>query len=67
MAISGVSGSGYVPLPTFTDMAAVLAARPSMAEMSTKAAVQAVGKAEDAAAATQAAAGVPGGKLDIYM
>jgi hypothetical protein len=67
MNVNGVSGTGYTPLPTFQDMAAILAARSAMAEMSTKAANQAVVKADDAAAATGSASAAADGKVDMYL
>jgi hypothetical protein len=47
-------------------MAAVLAARPAMAEMSAKAAVQASAKADDVADATRSASATGGG-VDMYL
>ena len=67
MNVSGVSRAGYTPLPTFQDMAAVLAARPAMAEMSTKAAVQASDNLDAAAAATRSASATADGKVDLYL
>ena len=67
MNVSGVNRSGYTPLPSVQDLAAVLAARPSMAEMSSKAAVQAVGRSDDLAAATRSASATADGRVDLYL
>jgi hypothetical protein len=65
MNVGSVSGTGYAPLPTFQDMAAIMAARPSMAQLSTKAAVQVSAQAEDLTAATRSASA--NGSVDLYL
>jgi hypothetical protein len=67
MAISSVGNSGYTPLPTFQEMATVMAARPSMAEISAKAAVQVSAQSDDLTAATNSAAATSGGRVDMYL
>jgi hypothetical protein len=67
MDVSGAGRTGYAPLPTTQDMAAVLAARPAMAEMSAKVATQASAKAEDAANATTSATATTSGSVDMYL
>jgi|tagenome__1003787_1003787.scaffolds.fasta_scaffold20930381_2 hypothetical protein len=63
MDISATGRSGYTPLPIFQDMAVVLAARSSVAQMSAQTA-QVSAKADDAAAGTRAATG---GTVDMYL
>ena len=64
MDISATGRSGYTPLPIFKDMAVVLAARSSVAQMSSQTA-QVTAKADDAAEGTRAAA--TGGTVDMYL
>jgi hypothetical protein len=64
MNVSGVSRSGYTPLPVFQDMAVVLAARTAVAQMSAQAAAQVSATADETA--TQSAA-VTGGSVDVYL
>jgi hypothetical protein len=61
MDVSGVGRSGYAPLPTVQDMAAVLAARSAMAQMSAQVLVQASARADDAAQVTGSAS------VDMYL
>lgn len=66
MSISATSG--YTPLPVFKDMAAVLAARPAVAQMSSKAAVVASERGTEAAVSAAAlASGNTGGSVDMYL
>ena len=62
MDISSAGSAGYAPLPTVQDMAAVMAARPAMAEMSAKAAVQASAHADGVTDATRSASAT-----DVYL
>jgi hypothetical protein len=66
MDVGSVSRSGYTPIPTFQDMAAVMAARPSMAQMSAKAAVQASARTDDVTDAIRSASST-GGAVDMYL
>jgi hypothetical protein len=65
MDVSGVGRSGYAPLPTVQDMAAVLAARSAMAQLSAQALVQASAQADGAVPATGSAS--VGGQVDMYL
>jgi hypothetical protein len=67
MDVSGVGRSGYTQLPVFKDAASVLAARPAMAELQTKAVAGSSSRAEEAAEAARSASGVDGGNLDIDL
>jgi len=62
MDISSAGRAGFAPLPTIQDMAAVMAARPSMAEMSSRAAIQASAQADTATDATRSASAT-----DLYL
>jgi hypothetical protein len=67
MDVTGVS-SRYPQLPTKQDLAAVLAARPSMAELSRKAAAEtATGQDPAASTAVQALAAQASGRVDLYL
>jgi len=67
MDVGRVSGAGYSRIPTFQDMAAVMAARQSMAEMSAKAAVQVSARADDVAESITSVSAAGDGTVDMYL
>ena len=68
MDITGVSSRFQPPtLPSIQDLSAVLAARPSMAELSRKAAAEAATGQDPAEAQKLAAATVYTGQVDLYL
>ena len=67
MDVGSISRSGYSPIPTFQDMAAVMAARPSMAQLSAKAAVQVSARADDVTDSIKSASAAGDGTVDMYL
>jgi hypothetical protein len=69
MDVTGVgSRINFAQLSTSQDMAAVLAARPSMAQMSSKALAETADKQNQVDASTKAlSAGNVTGKVDMYL
>ncbi len=65
MDIGSISRAAYVPLPVFQDMAVVLAARPSMAQMSASTAADVSARADGVKSVTASITG--DGTVDMYL